>query len=260
MGMWDRYDVRDEQRDRAEAWDRNFGSRGGASERDRDYQRDPRDVFTKDLDLPRGRERRPVRDRDRVYETNGTKSQMLATVGAFRVVAGSDLHDGRDDTRKAQRHLTQEGLLRSSPLSSDERAAVLTEHGRDLLEANPIGTRRPLARAPSTSSAQATRTTSAPRSISKSCGCSACLANVEPRTPAADWRRRLAAQTRPLRRCGLARAACSHRVPTKPKSAERGIELRPDFIGRGGRIRTGGPLRPSDPSYDSAHVSATSEP
>jgi hypothetical protein len=61
---------------------------------------------------------------------------MLATVGAFRVVAESDLHDDRDDSRRAQRHLQQEGLLRTSPLSSGDRAVVLTERGRDLLEAN----------------------------------------------------------------------------------------------------------------------------
>ena len=49
-------------------------------------ERDPRDVFTRDLDLPRGNERRPVRERDRVYEIDGTESRMLATIGAFRVV------------------------------------------------------------------------------------------------------------------------------------------------------------------------------
>ena len=96
----------------------------------------PRDVFTKDLDLPRGRERRPVRERYRVYEIDGTDSRLLATVGAFRVVAESDLHDGREDSRRAQRHLEQEGLLRTSPLSSDDRAVVLTDRGRDLLEAH----------------------------------------------------------------------------------------------------------------------------
>jgi hypothetical protein len=48
----------------------------------------------KDLDLPRGRERRPVRDRDRVYEINGEQGRMLATVGAFRVVSESHLHEG----------------------------------------------------------------------------------------------------------------------------------------------------------------------
>jgi hypothetical protein len=131
----DRYDPR-EVRDRANQWIREFGSRGVASERDRDVERDPRDVFTKDVDLPRGRERRPVRERDRVYEINVAESRLLATVGAFRVVAESDLHDGREGTRRAQRHLQQEGLLRTSPLSSDDRAVVLTERGRDLLEAN----------------------------------------------------------------------------------------------------------------------------
>ena len=131
----DRYDPRDD-RDRANSWDREFGSRGGTSERDGREESDPRDVFTKDLDLPRGRERRPVRERDRVYEIDVTESRMLATVGAFRVVAESDLHDGRDDTRKAQRHLEQEGLLRTSPLSSDDRAVAVTDRGRDLLEAN----------------------------------------------------------------------------------------------------------------------------
>ena len=135
--MWDRYDPRSsDDRERDDFCDRSRGSRGASSERDHAADRDPRDVFTKDLDLPRGRERRPVRDRDRVYEINRTEGRMLATIGAFRVVAEADLHDARDDTRKAQRHLDQEGLLRSSPVSSDDRAVVLTDRGRDLLEAN----------------------------------------------------------------------------------------------------------------------------
>ena len=82
--MWDRYDPRSDERDR-NGWDRNFGSRGGSSERDRSEDRDPRDVFTRDLDLPRGRERRPVRERDRVYEIDGTESRML---GDRRRVSG----------------------------------------------------------------------------------------------------------------------------------------------------------------------------
>jgi len=134
--MWDRYDPRSNDRDRDDVGDRSRGSRGSSGERDRSADRDPVDVFTKDLDLPHGRERRPVRERDRVYEINGTESRMLATVGAFRVVAESDLHEGREGTRRAQRHLEQDGLLRTSPLSSDDRAVVLTERGRDLLEAN----------------------------------------------------------------------------------------------------------------------------
>src|SRR5688572_27378587 len=152
MSMWDRYDPRSSNsRDRDDFGDRSRGSRGWSSERDHAADRDPRDVFTKDLDLPRGRERRPVRDRDRVYEINGIESRMLATVGAFRVVSESDLHDGREDTRKSLRHLERQGLIRTSPLSSDDRAVVLTDRGRDLLEVNryerhdraALGTGRP---------------------------------------------------------------------------------------------------------------------
>jgi len=137
--MWDRYDHRSDDGERGGSWDRDFGSRGGSSERDRSEERDPRDVFTKDLDLPRGRERRPVCERDRVYEIDGTESRMLGTVGAFRVMSESDIHDLRDDSsnpRRSLRHLEDEGLIRRSPLSSDDRAVVLTDCGRDLLEAN----------------------------------------------------------------------------------------------------------------------------
>ena len=56
--MFERYDARsDEGRARGDCWERNVGSRGSGDSQDRD--RDPRDVFTRDLDLPRGRERRP---------------------------------------------------------------------------------------------------------------------------------------------------------------------------------------------------------
>jgi hypothetical protein len=88
--MWDRHDPRGDDRDRGGSWDRNFGRRGGSSERDRSEDRDPRNMFTRDLDLPRGPERRPVRERDRVYEIDGTESRMLGTIGAFRVVSESD--------------------------------------------------------------------------------------------------------------------------------------------------------------------------
>jgi len=137
--MWDRYDPRSDDRERGESWDRSFGSRGGSNERDRNEDRDLRDVFTRDLDLPRGRERRPVRERDRVYEIDGTESRMLGTIGAFRVVSESDLHNLRGESsnpRRSVRHLEDEGLIRRSLLSSDDRAIVLTERGRNLLEAN----------------------------------------------------------------------------------------------------------------------------
>jgi len=138
--MWDRHDPRDDDRDRCNSWDRDVGGRGSTSDRDRDKDRDPRDVFTKDLDLPRGRERRPVRERQRVYKIDGAESRALATIGAFRVIAEGDLHDVRDDdsqnSRRSLKHLEKEGLIRTSPLSSDDRAVTLTDHGRELLEAN----------------------------------------------------------------------------------------------------------------------------
>jgi hypothetical protein len=64
---------------------------------------------------------------------------MLATIGAFRVVAERDVTGLGDDSRtpgERLRHLEDEGLIRRSPLSVDDRAVVLTDPGRDLLEAN----------------------------------------------------------------------------------------------------------------------------
>src|SRR2546427_8702444 len=60
--------------------------------------RDPRDAFTRNLNLPRRHERQIVRDRDRDYTLRGSESRTLATVGAFRVVSSRDLRDDRDRT------------------------------------------------------------------------------------------------------------------------------------------------------------------
>ena len=93
--MFDRYDPRgdgcDDARDGGRAVSR--GSRGAG---DSQTVRDQGEVFTKDLDLPRGRERELVRDRHRAYELDGDESRMLATVGAFRVASESDLRDPRE--------------------------------------------------------------------------------------------------------------------------------------------------------------------
>ena len=68
--------------------------------RDRDVRErdrtDPRDVFLRELDLPRGPERERVFDGDREYTLRGSESRTLATVGAFRVVPAQDLRD-RDE-------------------------------------------------------------------------------------------------------------------------------------------------------------------
>ncbi|RPJ83351.1 MAG: hypothetical protein EHM13_07675 [Acidobacteria bacterium] len=100
---------------------------------------DPRDVFVRAVDLPLGIERELVRDRDRTYEINGTDSRVLATVGAFRVVAESDLERAFDNPASARdsvKHLEAEGLLSRSRSGPEERVTFLSNRGRDLLEAS----------------------------------------------------------------------------------------------------------------------------
>jgi hypothetical protein len=125
--MWDRHDPRDDDRDRCNAWDRDLGGRGSTSDRDRD--RDPRDVFTTDLDPPRGSERRPVRERDRLYEIDGGESRALATIGAF----GSSPRAIRTTSRtthgtcsEASSTFEKEGLIRTSALSSACSGVAMT--------------------------------------------------------------------------------------------------------------------------------------
>src|SRR4051812_14433238 len=114
--MLDRYDSRsDYNRDRGDSCEQDFRSRGGAGERGRGAE--SHDVFTRDLDLPRGRNRELVRDRDRVYEVDGDESRALATIGAFRVVAESDLHDDARRAGRGLKHLESEGLIKTSALT-----------------------------------------------------------------------------------------------------------------------------------------------
>jgi len=91
-------------------------------ERDRDARghdprdRHPRDVFMRDLNLPRGREREMVHDpREREYTLRGSETRTLSTVGAFRVVPARDLrdHSGREaDSRSGDlRHLREQRLI-----------------------------------------------------------------------------------------------------------------------------------------------------
>lgn len=122
--------------------DRDGGCRD-ARDRDargRDDERgglDPRDVFMRDLDLPGGREQELVLDRDREYTLNGSDTRALSTIGAFRVAPERDLNDPRDasiEAREDLRHLEKQGLIERVPLDRHDRAAVLTERGRSLLE------------------------------------------------------------------------------------------------------------------------------
>ncbi len=111
-------------------------------ERDRDPpEHDARDAFVRDLELPHTVDRELVQDdRENLYELNGEDSRMLATIGAFRVVAERDLESVRDEDSDPRdetlEHLRNEGLIRFVAINSHERGVVLTDDGRDLLEAN----------------------------------------------------------------------------------------------------------------------------
>jgi len=103
--------------------------------------RDPRDTFTRHLNLPREREREVVRDRDREYNLRGSESRTLATVGAFRVVSSRDLRDHGDrpvDPRSGDlRHLREHGLVETTRVpGSRDYAVSLTKDGRSLLESH----------------------------------------------------------------------------------------------------------------------------
>lgn len=100
----------------------------------RDY--DPRDPFVRSVDLPRGPERELVQDtREHLHELNGDDSRMLATIGAFRVVAESDLKGFRD-AENSLKHLREEGLIRSVAVGHDQEAFVLTDAGWDVLDSH----------------------------------------------------------------------------------------------------------------------------
>jgi hypothetical protein len=125
------FDPRDDTRDRGE------DSRERAYE-GRDHTGDPRDVFLHDVDLPLEREREYVLDRDHVYELNGDDARTLATVGAFRVVPERELLDGDDAVSVSDSldHLREQGLIETVPIGDHDQGIVLTDQGRDLLDAN----------------------------------------------------------------------------------------------------------------------------
>jgi hypothetical protein len=76
--------------------DPDHANRAGGHVRERN-DIDPRDVFMRDLDLPRGPDREIVHDaRDREYTLRGSEIRTLSTVGAFRVVSARDLRDYND--------------------------------------------------------------------------------------------------------------------------------------------------------------------
>jgi DNA-binding MarR family transcriptional regulator len=135
--MWRDIDPRPEERERP---DLSRGT-GSSDERAEATSNEPRDVFSRDLDLPRGSSRRPVRDRDRSVDLRESEVRILATTGAFRVVPAKDLLDHRGRPSNARqgelRRLREEGLIETRPyvLGREKTALVtLTERGRELLE------------------------------------------------------------------------------------------------------------------------------
>lgn len=116
-------------------------SRGGTTSV-REAAPDRREVFTRDLDLPRGQDREKLRVRGRTYRLSGSEARNLATVGAFRAVLASDLRDqqGRALNPRASdlRHLREAGLVRTTPYvigRTRTTLVTLTRRGRDVLEA-----------------------------------------------------------------------------------------------------------------------------
>jgi hypothetical protein len=107
---------------------------------------DARDVFNRELDLPRGEARERVRIHAHDYTLRGSEVRALATVGAFRVVPADEIRNASGSTLGASRkdlaHLQNLGLVRTTPYVVERtRTALvtLTDRGRSLLEA----TRRP---------------------------------------------------------------------------------------------------------------------
>jgi len=130
--MWDDLDPRSlDSRDR-----------DPSDPRDRDSD-DPRDVFARDLDLPRGPERERVHVHGHDYELRGSEVRTLSTIGAFRVVPLSDLHDERGRTQDLWHgdldRLRSAGLIRVvAPLDHEARTPLLTltDRGREVLESH----------------------------------------------------------------------------------------------------------------------------
>lgn len=126
-------------------WDdldpRSLDSRDRDPSDPRDADADPRDVFARDLDLPRGLERERVHVHGHDYDLRGSEVRTLSTIGAFRVVPLSDLHDDRGRAADLWHgdldRLRSAGLIRVvAPLDHEERTPLLTltDRGRELLE------------------------------------------------------------------------------------------------------------------------------
>jgi DNA-binding PadR family transcriptional regulator len=100
-----------------------------------------RDVFSRNLDMPRGPRRERVRVNAHDYKLSGDDVRALATVGAFRVVPANELREAnpRTPTRPARdlERLRDHGLIKTMPYvvgRTRTTLVTLTERGRAVLE------------------------------------------------------------------------------------------------------------------------------
>lgn len=102
----------------------------------------PRDVFARAVDLPRGPERERVELRGETYDLRASEVRILTTVGAFRVIPADDLRNRSDRGASARAgdlyRLRRYGLVRTVAPKIDARRSTLvtlTRRGHELLEA-----------------------------------------------------------------------------------------------------------------------------
>jgi hypothetical protein len=116
--------------------------RGGRSGGTRSTHEPARDgvhgALARRLELPRGRNREPVRVGSQTVALRGSEVRTLAVVGAFRVVDARDLGAGAADRWHGDlEHLRAARLITTTPhVLAGERTALvtLTERGRSLLD------------------------------------------------------------------------------------------------------------------------------
>lgn len=134
----------DPRRDDQERPDVSRGGRVGVDTERVPPDADARDVFRRDVALPRGPDRERVRGRHREYDLRGSESRLLTTVGAVRVATVHDLREEGQSARAAERdveHLRDAGLVDTfTSVVDGERTTVVTlsDDGRALLEATRV--------------------------------------------------------------------------------------------------------------------------
>jgi DNA-binding MarR family transcriptional regulator len=136
--MWRDVDPREPERERREA---DRGRSGGSQLEFGEASKKSCDVFTRDLDLPRGPRRERVRVNTHDYKLSGNDVRVLATVGVFRVVPANELREPnpRTPTRAARdlERLRDHGLIKTMPYvvgRTRTTLVTLTDRGRAVLE------------------------------------------------------------------------------------------------------------------------------